>query len=100
MARGTLEVIGRLVASTHNALLCTATLPCPGDEPDLVAACVYKPTAGERPLDDFPDGTLSQTGAAARRRTTPSPRPPAAGGAGAASSSGAGLSARRAPTPG
>ena len=65
LARGTLEVIGRLVASTNNALLCTATLPCPGDEPDLVAACVYKPVAGERPLDDFPDGTLGRREVAA-----------------------------------
>lgn len=65
LARGELDVVGRLVASTNNALLCTATLPCPGPEPDLVAACVYKPTAGERPLDDFPDGTLSRREVAA-----------------------------------
>jgi hypothetical protein len=55
---GTVEVLGRLVASTNNALLCTATLPCPDPEPDRVATAVYKPIRGERPLDDFPDGTL------------------------------------------
>lgn len=65
LGRGRLEVVGRLVASTNNALLCTATLSCPGEEPDLVAACIYKPTAGERPLDDFPDGTLARREVAA-----------------------------------
>lgn len=65
LARGRLEVMGRLVASTNNALLCTVTLPCPDPEPDLVAACVYKPIAGERPLDDFPDGTLARREVAA-----------------------------------
>ena len=65
LERGTLEVIGRLVGSTNNALLCTATLACPGGEPDRVAACVYKPIAGERPLDDFPDGTLARREVAA-----------------------------------
>jgi hypothetical protein len=56
---GTVEVLGRLVASTNNALLCTVTLPCPDPEPDRVTTAVYKPIRGERPLDDFPDGTLA-----------------------------------------
>jgi hypothetical protein len=29
------------------------------EEPAATAACVYKPVRGERPLDDFPDGTLA-----------------------------------------
>ena len=55
---GELAIVGRLLASTNNALLGLATRRCPDPEPDLVAACIYKPTIGERPLDDFPDGTL------------------------------------------
>src|SRR5262249_25796243 len=31
----------------------------------LAAACVYKPVAGERPLWDFPDGTLAEREVAA-----------------------------------
>jgi hypothetical protein len=65
LRRGDLEVVGRLIASTNNAMLCTVTLPCPDPEPDVVAACVYKPTRGERPLDDFPDRTLARREVAA-----------------------------------
>ena len=32
---------------------------------DLEAACIYKPVAGERPLHDFPDGTLARREVAA-----------------------------------
>jgi uncharacterized repeat protein (TIGR03843 family) len=56
---GELEVLGRLVGSSNRALLCTVTRRCPDPDPDLVATCVYKPIRGERPLDDFPDGTLA-----------------------------------------
>ncbi len=62
---GELSVVGRLWASTNNALLCLATRRCPDPEPDLVAACIYKPVMGERPLDDFPDGTLARREVAA-----------------------------------
>jgi uncharacterized repeat protein (TIGR03843 family) len=61
LTRGELAVVGRLIASTNNALLCTATLR----EPELIATCVYKPTLGERPLDDFPSGTLARREVAA-----------------------------------
>jgi hypothetical protein len=50
--------VGRLVASTNNAMYCRLALPCPDPEPPLVVEAVYKPILGERPLDDFPDGTL------------------------------------------
>jgi uncharacterized repeat protein (TIGR03843 family) len=56
---GQLEVLGRLVASSNRALYCVVSQHCPDPEPDLVATCVYKPVRGERPLDDFPDGTLA-----------------------------------------
>ena len=41
------------------------TRRCPDPEPDLVAACIYKPVMGERPLDDFPDATLARREVAA-----------------------------------
>jgi hypothetical protein len=62
---GELTVVGRLWASSNNAMLCLATKRCPDPEPDLVAACIYKPVMGERPLDDFPDGTLARREVAA-----------------------------------
>jgi hypothetical protein len=65
LAEGELSVVGRLWASSNNALLCLVTRPCPDPEPDLVAACIYKPVMGERPLDDFPDGTLARREVAA-----------------------------------
>jgi len=51
--RGRLEVQGRLVSASN------ATLYCSMEWDGLTAACVYKPVAGERPLWDFPDGTLA-----------------------------------------
>jgi hypothetical protein len=53
LTRGRLEVAGRLVEATNMTLYCTLTLGA------LNAACVYKPVRGERPLWDFPDGTLA-----------------------------------------
>jgi len=65
LTNGELSIVGRLWASSNNALLCLATRPCPDPEPDLVAACIYKPVLGERPLDDFPDETLARREVAA-----------------------------------
>ncbi|MBO0775100.1 MAG: SCO1664 family protein, partial [Actinobacteria bacterium] len=53
LAAGELEVEGRLVAASNATLYCTVR--CDGRE----ANCVYKPVAGERPLWDFPPGTLA-----------------------------------------
>lgn len=50
---GALEVEGRLVDASNATLLATATLDGVGQH------CVYKPVAGERPLWDFPEGTLA-----------------------------------------
>ena len=71
LTEGELSVVGRLYASSNNALLCLVTRPCPDPEPDLVAACVYKPVMGERPLDDFPDGTLARREVAAFETSRP-----------------------------
>ncbi|ANP54075.1 phosphatidylinositol kinase [Streptomyces griseochromogenes] len=53
LARGELTVRGRIREASNAALFCTVSLD--GRE----ASCVYKPVAGERPLWDFPDGTLA-----------------------------------------
>jgi len=50
---GRLEVVGRLVEATNMTLYCSIKLGSAG------ASCVYKPVRGERPLWDFPDGTLA-----------------------------------------
>lgn len=67
LATGELELVGRLVASSNNALIGTVTgsvAAAPdqdpgGDDRPLTAACVYKPVRGERPLWDFAEGTLA-----------------------------------------
>ncbi|WP_395576179.1 SCO1664 family protein [Streptomyces sp. BK79] len=59
LARGELTVRGRIRDASNAALYCTVTHE--GRE----AACIYKPVAGERPLWDFPDGTLAQREVAA-----------------------------------
>jgi uncharacterized repeat protein (TIGR03843 family) len=53
LTTGDLEVEGRLVDASNATLYCT--IRSDGRQ----AACVYKPVAGERPLWDFPDGTLA-----------------------------------------
>jgi hypothetical protein len=65
LREGDLEVLGRLLASTNQALFCRLTQPCPDPEPPVVVDAIYKPIRGERPLDDFPDGTLSRREVAA-----------------------------------
>jgi hypothetical protein len=50
---GDLEVEGRLVDASNATLYCAASLD------GVTAAVVYKPVRGERPLWDFPDGTLA-----------------------------------------
>jgi uncharacterized repeat protein (TIGR03843 family) len=53
LTRGVLEPEGRLVDASNTTLRCWATLD------GVKVRCVYKPVAGERPLWDFPDGTLA-----------------------------------------
>ena len=65
MREGDLEVVGRIVGSSNNAMLVTVTRICPEPEPALVLEAIYKPTLGERPLGDFPDGTLARREVAA-----------------------------------
>jgi hypothetical protein len=58
---GQMSVTGRLVDASNATLFATATYE--GEE----VACIYKPVAGERPLWDFPDGTLADREYAAFR---------------------------------
>jgi uncharacterized repeat protein (TIGR03843 family) len=78
LTHGNLEIEGRLVDASNATLYCTIR-PGPGGPggyggagsppvrggsrgvvpPDQRVACVYKPIAGERPLWDFPAGTLA-----------------------------------------
>jgi uncharacterized repeat protein (TIGR03843 family) len=53
LRQGELSVEGRLVDASNATLYCAATLD------GVTAAVVYKPVRGERPLWDFPDGTLA-----------------------------------------
>jgi len=53
LAEGELTVLGRLADASNATLYCEITAG------ETAAACVYKPVAGERPLWDFPDGTLA-----------------------------------------
>jgi hypothetical protein len=62
---GEIEIVGRIVGSSNHAMACRVTLPCPDPAETVELSAVYKPTAGERPLDDFPDGTLSHREVAA-----------------------------------
>lgn len=59
LTEGELTVRGRVREASNAVLYCTVSYE--GRE----AACVYKPVAGERPLWDFPDGTLAQREVAA-----------------------------------
>lgn len=61
LAEGRIEIVGRLVDASNATLY--ATVAGGGEQ----AACVYKPTAGERALWDFPDGTLALREVAAYR---------------------------------
>ena len=62
---GDIEIVGRLMGSSNHAMLCRVRLDCPPPGEALTVEAVYKPTAGERPLDDFPDATLSHREVAA-----------------------------------
>ena len=46
LANGDIAIVGRLWASSNNAMLCLVTKRCPDPEPNLVAACIYKPVLG------------------------------------------------------
>ena len=54
LERGEVSVEGRITSASNATLYCRVELD------GVAAACVYKPVAGERPLWDYPDGTLAE----------------------------------------
>ncbi|WP_328461987.1 SCO1664 family protein [Streptomyces sp. NBC_00448] len=54
LRHGELAVRGQIRDASNAVLLCEST------HQGRTVACVYKPVRGERPLWDFPDGTLAQ----------------------------------------
>ena len=65
LREGEMQLVGRLLGSTNHAMLGRVTRVCPPPEPPQTVEAVYKPIAGERPLDDFPNGTLGRREVAA-----------------------------------
>ncbi|MET9961136.1 SCO1664 family protein [Streptomyces sp. NPDC006326] len=59
LTKGELTVVGRIREASNAVLLCTVAYE------GVSADCVYKPVKGERPLWDFPDGSLAQREVAA-----------------------------------
>ncbi|KUF13986.1 SCO1664 family protein [Streptomyces silvensis] len=59
LTRGELTVRGQIREASNAVLYCTVAYE------EQTTACVYKPVAGERPLWDFPDGTLARREVAA-----------------------------------
>ena len=53
LSHGALSVNGRLVDASNATLYATCEVK------ERTLTCIYKPIAGERPLWDFPDGTLA-----------------------------------------
>lgn len=53
LREGVIDLEGRMLDASNVTLV--GSIRCG----DLAAECVYKPVAGERPLWDFPDGTLA-----------------------------------------
>jgi uncharacterized repeat protein (TIGR03843 family) len=60
LTRGSLELEGRLLTASNSSFYGVATLD------GVSIDCIYKPVKGERPLWDFPDGTLAGRERAAR----------------------------------
>ena len=54
---GVLTVTGRLVDASNATLYAMCSVKSLGEDREF--ACIYKPIAGERPLWDFPDGSLA-----------------------------------------
>ncbi len=54
IVQGEMSVTGRLTDASNLTLLAEATMD------GLTVPCIYKPVRGERPLWDFPDGTLAE----------------------------------------
>jgi uncharacterized repeat protein (TIGR03843 family) len=60
LAAGSLTVVGRLATASNASFLAQVEFQ------GVTMSCIYKPIAGERPLWDFPEGTLAGREVAAR----------------------------------
>ncbi len=56
---GELTVVGRLMTASNATFFCMVSGLGVDPNTAIAASCVYKPIRGERPLYDFPDGTLA-----------------------------------------
>jgi hypothetical protein len=56
---GTMTVVGRLMTASNATFFCLVEGIGSDPATTIAASCVYKPIRGERPLYDFPDGTLA-----------------------------------------
>ena len=58
LRHGQMTVVGRLLSASNATFFCIVEGPAAAGRP-AAASAVYKPIRGERPLYDFPDGTLA-----------------------------------------
>jgi len=65
LREGEIRIAGRILGSTNHAMYAHVVRACPPPEPPSTIDAIYKPIAGERPLDDFPDETLARREVAA-----------------------------------
>jgi len=56
---GELTIVGRLLSASNATFFCLVAASAGDPGGPRAASCVYKPIRGERPLYDFPDGTLA-----------------------------------------
>ncbi len=54
LEHGAMSIEGRVTTASNATLYCRVELD------GVAAGCVYKPVSGERPLWDYPDGTLAE----------------------------------------
>jgi uncharacterized repeat protein (TIGR03843 family) len=59
LREGEMTVVGRLLSASNATFFCLVQEHPADGSAGITASCVYKPTRGERPLSDFPDGTLA-----------------------------------------
>ena len=59
LRNGELTLVGRLLSASNATFFALVEEPGQACRPGIAASCVYKPIRGERPLTDFPDGTLA-----------------------------------------
>jgi hypothetical protein len=59
LREGEMTVVGRLMTASNATFFCMVAGIGTDPSVTIAASCVYKPIRGERPLYDFPDGTLA-----------------------------------------